>query len=255
MHNDTIGKTVGVAAAVCVICSIFVSGAAVYLKPIQEANKTLDVKRNILIAAGLLEEGRKADIGELFTRIDSAVVDLATGEFVDDITPEQFDPRKAAKAPSQSVAIDSQDDIAGIKRRSNYRVVYFLKDGEKINRLILPMYGKGLWSTMYGFLALGADMTTIKSFGFYEHAETPGLGGEIDNPAWKALWVGKIALDADRQPAVRVIRGHVDENSPEAVHQVDGLSGATITGRGVENLVRFWLGREGYGPLLEKLIQ
>lgn len=253
MPEETIAKTISVAAGVCVVCSIFVSTAAVCLKPIQATNKTLDMRKNILIAAGIISEGQKANVDELFKRVNAEVIDLATGEPVEGLRPEDFDPRKAARDPKQSIAIPPDEDLAGIKRRSKYRIVYFIKDGERIKRVILPVYGKGLWSTMYGLVALGADMDTIESFGFYEHGETPGLGGEVDNPRWKAQWVGKKAFDKNWKPKIRVIKGTVVSDSPDAAYEVDGLSGATLTARGVMNLVRFWLGKEGYGPFLARL--
>lgn len=249
MPRETIGKTIGVAAGVCVVCSVFVSAAAVYLKPLQEANKALEKKRNILIAAGLVEERERADVEELFKQIDPRWIEISTGEFVpaEDLPTESLDERKAAKDPKRSDEI--QDPHVGIGRRAKYRRVYFTRKGD---RIILEVRGKGLWSTMYGFLALDADdLTTIKSFAFYEHGETPGLGGEVDNPRWKASWVGKKAFDQNWQPKIG-IEG-MDKDRPGPVHEVDGLSGATLTARGVHNLVRFWLGEEGYGPLLERL--
>ena len=132
-------------------------------------------------------------------------------------------------------------------------MVYLLKKDGKLQRLILPIYGKGLWSTMYGLIALDSDFNTIESFGFYEHAETPGLGGEVDNPTWKAGWVGKKAFDNGGPPVIRVIKGKVNTKAPGASHEVDGISGATLTCNGVTNTVDFWLGPNGFGPYLDKL--
>jgi Na+-transporting NADH:ubiquinone oxidoreductase subunit C len=250
MPKETIGKTIAVAVGVCVVCSVFVSSAAVYLKPMQEANKALEKKRYILLAAGLMEEGERADVDELFKQIDPRWIEISTGKFVaeEDLPPESLDERKAAKDPKYSEEI--QDPHVGIGRKANYRQVYFTGKGDEIERIILPVHGKGLWSTMYGFLALDRDMTTIRSFAFYEHGETPGLGGEVDNPRWKASWVGKRAFDDTWELKLTVVKGNA---GPDAVYEVDGLSGATLTARGVQNLVRFWLGEEGYGPLLKKL--
>jgi len=101
-------------------------------------------------------------------------------------------------------------------------------------------------------LALAPDMNTVKSFSFYQHGETPGLGGEVDNPAWKALWPGKKIYD-DGEPKIQVIKGHVEPDTPGAKYKVDGLSGATLTGNGVTNLLHYWLGHNGYQPLLTRL--
>ena len=124
---------------------------------------------------------------------------------------------------------------------------------DQITKIILPVHGKGLWSTMYGFLALNRDGETVEGFAFYQQGETPGLGGEVDNPKWKASWIGKKVLDESGNPVIDIVKGSVDTTRPEAVHQVDGLSGATITSNGVENLLRFWLGENGFGPYLSKI--
>jgi Na+-transporting NADH:ubiquinone oxidoreductase subunit C len=253
MPRETIGNTLAVAAGVCVVCSLVVSTAAVGLRPFQEANKILDQRRNILVAAGLLEPGEKADVDALFERIEARVVDLRTGEFAPDVSPDALDVRRAARDPRQSTPLSTAEDMASIKRKPNYQTIYLLRDGENIRRVILPVYGLGLWSTMYGFVALDADMTTIESLSFYEHGETPGLGGEIDNPRWQEKWIGKKAYDEQGNPAIEVVKGGVREGDPNAIHEVDAISGATMTSRGVENLLNFWLGDQGYGPLLAKL--
>ncbi len=219
--NDGISKTLLVAFALCIVCSVIVSTAAVSLKPLQEANKTLDRKRNILAAAGMLEEGRPVD--EQFGAISTRVVDLRTGKFTDEVDGEDYDQRKAAKDTASSEALSAEQDIAGIGRRENLATVYLVEDSAGgIDRIILPIHGKGLWSTLYGFMALEADANTVVGLGFYEHAETPGLGGEVDNPRWKALWPGK-QVYRDGAPAVGLIKGSVDPNNPNADWQVDGL--------------------------------
>jgi Na+-transporting NADH:ubiquinone oxidoreductase subunit C len=126
------------------------------------------------------------------------------------------------------------------------------KDG-KLESLILPIRGYGLWSTLHGFMAVKADLNTVVGMGFYQHAETPGLGGEVDNPNWKGLWPGKQLFDAQGKPVIRIVKGGVDPASPEAKHQVDALAGATLTSNGVDRLIQFWLGEQGFGPLLARL--
>ena len=159
------------------------------------------------------------------------------------------------KDPNQSIGLEPAQDIAGIRRRPNLRVAYFLRNENTLERIVLPIQGKGLWSTLYGFVALAPDANTVKCLAFYSHGETPGLGAEIDNPKWKSLWIDKKAFGADSVPRIEVIKGKVDPHDKNASHQVDGISGATITGRGVSNLVRFWLGDQGYGPMLRRLKQ
>ena len=255
MSNDSLGKVLFVATAICVICSIVVSSAAVLLKSTQEENKVLDVRKNIVKAAGLLEDGATAEqINDIFQKdIEAKVVDLDTGDYASDIDPADFDVKKAARDPSTSTPVPADDAKVGLQRRPNHQVVYLLKKDGKLQRLILPIYGKGLWSTMYGLIALDSDLNTIESFGFYEHGETPGLGGEVDNPKWKAGWVGKEAFDNGGPPVIRVIKGTVNPKAPGASHEVDGISGATLTCNGVTNTVDFWLGPNGFGPYLEKL--
>jgi len=250
MPRETIGKTIGVAAGVCVVCSVFVSTASVCLKPIQDRNRTLERRKNILMAGGLMEAGQQVDVDALFREIETRVVDLSTHEFVDNVAPEDVDPAKDAQDPNRRV--DVQDQKVGIKRVGKYQLIYVTREGDRIKRVILPVVGKGLWSTMYGFLALGSDMDTVKTLAFYQHGETPGLGGEVDNPDWKRSWVGKKAYDGNWDPQIRVVKGRAN---PQAPSEVDGLSGATLTSRGVEHLVDFWLGKEGYGPTLKKLAQ
>ncbi|MEQ9396795.1 Na(+)-translocating NADH-quinone reductase subunit C [Haliea sp.] len=249
--NDGIRKTLLVAFSLCIVCSVVVSTAAVLLKPAQEANKTLDRKRNILAAAGMLQEG--ASIEEQFAQIQTRVVDLRTGRFTDAVDPASYEPVKAAKDPSRSMNLSQQEDIAGIGRREDYALVYLVEsasgDWEKV---ILPVRGYGLWSTLYGFIALESDANTVAGLGFYEHGETPGLGGEVDNPRWKSQWPGKQVYRGG-EVELALAKGSVDAGSPDARWRVDGLSGATLTSRGVTQLVHFWLGEQGYEPFLNNL--
>ncbi|MBN2216426.1 MAG: Na(+)-translocating NADH-quinone reductase subunit C [Pirellulales bacterium] len=255
--NDTIGKTLAVSVGVCVVCSILVATSAVGLRERQMINERNDVNQNILAAAGFSADeldGNPRKIDRLFKEmIERKVVDLDTGEILADVDPDSIDDAQAARNSKQSKAISGGEDIAGIKRRPNRRLVYLFRQDGQLKRIILPVYGKGLWSTLYGFLALAPDGQTIESLSFYKHAETPGLGGEIDNPRWKAQWVGKKPFDENGEPVIAVIKGSVDPDGPNASRQIDGISGATLTGRGVMNLVRYWLSDEGYGPALDKL--
>ena len=250
-NKESLGGIGSVALALGVVCSIVVSAAAVVLKPAQEVNKTRDLKRNILMAAGLYDAG--LTIEEQFQRVDSRVVDISTGQYATDIDPEGFDQRAAAKDPATSVALDSDADIANIIRQSRYAMVYLVNDeAGDLSKVILPVHGYGLWSTLYGFVALESDGNTIAGLGFYEHKETPGLGGEVDNPRWKDLWKGK-QVYRDGAVAISVVKGSVDQGSDAANWQVDGLSGATLTSRGVSNLVQYWLGEDGFEPYLRNL--
>jgi len=257
MHNDSIFKTLGVAVGVCVICSVVVSSAAVLLKDRQQANRLRDRMEYILTAAGISEKELNVDnaaLKALFEkRIEVRVVDLATGEAVD-VDPNSIDEREALKDAALCEEIPQKKDIAKIKKRAKRHRVYLLRDEKgKLKRIILPVHGKGLWSTMYGFVAISPDAQTIESLSFYQHGETPGLGAEINNPKWRQAWVGKKPFDTEGNPKITVIKGAVLPDDPNAQYQVDGISGATITGRGVQDLIRYWLGKDGYGPALAKL--
>ena len=253
MSRDSTAKILTVAFLLCVICSILVSAAAVGLSERQERNKAAEKKKNILMAAGLYDEGVSLD--EQFSTIQTRIVDLQSGEFSSDYDVASFDSRVAAREPETRFVIPEGQDLAGIKAHSRYQDVYLVMDGDTLQQVILPVYGKGLWSTMYGFISLDADMTTVVGFAFYEHGETPGLGGEIDNPNWKKLWPGKRIYDDQGETRIEVVKGTVDRDSANAIYQVDGLSGATLTARGVGNLLQYWMGQNGYRPLLAKLKQ
>lgn len=251
MSNESTSKTLIVALALCIVCSVIVSTAAVVLQPVQEANKALDRKRNILAAAGMLEPGQS--IEEQFSHIEARVVDLRTGRFTDDVDPDSYEQLKAARDPQRSKDLAPDEDPAKIFRRENYSVVYLAQDPQGgVDKIILPIRGYGLWGTLFGFIALESDASTVAGIGFYEHKETPGLGGEVDNPRWKSLWHGKEVYE-NGDVALQVVKGSVDPSSPDAEHRVDGLAGATLTTRGVDQLVRFWLGENGFEPFLNNL--
>ena len=259
--RDTVQKTFIVAASLCLICSVLVSSAAVILRPAQQRNKQLDIQKNILSVAGKLEPGIAVD-GQFRNKVNVKLIDLNTGKELSqedlkyaEIDPATYDARKAAKVERLSTAVSPPGALPQIARREHYSFVYEIKsDSGSVEQVVLPIYGKGLWSTLYGFISVEADGVTIRGITFYEHGETPGLGGEVDNPAWKALWQNKKAFaEGSEEPAIEIIKGQVDPAAASASHQVDGLSGATITSRGVSLLVKYWLGTDGFGPYLASL--
>lgn len=260
--KDSMKNILIVALSVCFACSVVVSGTAVMLKPERLANKALDRNKNILLAAGLYEAGVTAegDIDQLFESFEIRVIDMREQRMLTDLEAHEtgidvshYDQRKAAKDPALSVELSTAEDVASISRRANYTIAYLLKRQGKLERIVLPIHGYGLWSTLYGFIALEADGNTVSGITFYEHQETAGLGGEVDNPKWKASWPGKEIYGDDGQVALRVIKGVVDPRAANAKHQIDGLSGATITSRGVHNLIGYWLGDQAFGPVLSRL--
>lgn len=259
-QRDSLGYTLMVAAVLCVVCSLAVSAAAVALRPRQEANEKLDQQKNILDATGLavgeygIQAGelRTSQISELNRWISEKLVDLETGEYATDVDIDNYDMVEAAMGASTGIEIIDPQYNPGEKRRPKVMKVFFVKrpGSDKIQQVVLPVYGKGLWGTLYGYLALKSDLNTIQGLTFYQHKETPGLGGEVDNPLWKKQWDGRKLFDEDGNPAAEVFKGPAPRDNPYAV---DGLSGATITSRGVTNLLAYWASDEAYGPFLDKL--
>ncbi len=225
LPNDNIYKTIIVATLLCLVCSVIVALSATLLKPKQVENKLLDKKTNILTVAGLTDTSKSVE--ERFSQIESIVVDLESGAVQEGMDGNAYDQRKASRDPAQSVVLDKSQDIAVIKRRANLANVYLLKDGDALQKIILPIKGYGLWSTMHGFIALESDAQTVSGITFYEHGETPGLGGEIENKKWQQSWQGKRVLDENGQVALEVIKGGVTEATPDPQYKVDGLAGAT----------------------------
>lgn len=249
--TETVARTLLVALLVSLACSSLVASAAVLLKPRQVANALLDARRNILEVAGLLEPGREVD--ELFDSVEPRIVDLATGTYVAGIDPASYDPAEAAKDPERSVAVPADLDVARIGRRAKQALVYVVRRDGEVNRIILPVSGQGLWSTLHGFLAIEPDGNTVADITFYEHGETPGLGDFISKPSWRNLWRDKRLFDESGTLRIEVVKGRVSPDDPASDYHVDGVSGATLTGNGVTKLLQYWLGDHGYGPYLSNL--
>lgn len=249
--TETVARTLLVALVVSLVCSSFVASAAVLLRPRQVANAVLDVRRNILRVAGLYDGG--GDVEELYRSIEPRIIELETGAYVQSADPEAFDPVEAAKNSALSVEVPAEIDIARVGRRAKLARVYLVHGEAGIDKIILPVSGYGLWSTMYGFLALEADGNTIADITFYEHGETPGLGDFVGKPAWRALWREKRLFDESGKLQIQIAKGHVSPDDPMADYRVDGVSGATLTGNGVTNLLEYWLGDHGYGPYLRRI--
>ncbi len=246
MQRESNLRTFVIALILAVVCSFLVSGAAVVLKPLQDKNKELERKKNVLIAGGLLNAD--TDIEKTFEAIDIVFVDMKTGESVQGNIDTYFNNFKKLSTGSTSIKLSKDKDLAGIKSIPANVPVFMLKGADgALSKVIVPIYGSGLWSTMYGFLALESDMNTVSGITFYEHAETPGLGGEIDNPIWKDSWVGKKKIYRGEGVALSIVKG-----GAKGDHQIDSLSGASLTSRGVEGVVKFWLGADGFAKFFEK---
>lgn len=234
-------------------CSTLVAGAAVGLRPMQEANKALDQKKHILYAAGLYDSSKS--IEEMFTPVETKVVELATGNFVgeDVVDPATFNQSRAAFTDEFGRNLTGDEDIAKLKRVEKYSVVYLVKNNDNVEQVILPVRGKGLWSTMYAYVSLGADFSTIRGVSFYAHGETPGLGGEVENENWQKSWQNKLVYSSTGDVALDFAKGKSNATGDAQAYEIDGLSGATLTTKGVASLMDFWFGENGFKPFIRSM--
>ncbi len=224
-----------VTAAVAVVCSLAVSLTAVGLRGRRDAMREEGRIRHVLEAAGLTQP-------RAYERIEERTVDLESGEYV-----------PAAEAdPLEAAALTAREDVAGIGTRERYASVFLVRDLGRVVAIVLPVRGQG-WSMLKGYLCIESDLATVRGLTFHEHEETAGMGAEVDNPAWKALWRGKRLRDAGGRVRIRLVKGGVAPGSATAAYEVDAISGASLTSEGVENLLRFWLGARGFGPYLDLL--
>ncbi len=236
----------------CGVCSVLVASAAVGLKERQQINQLLDRQHKILLVSGLVNPSesltREAIQNKFKESVETKLVNFETGEYTTDISVETFDPKRALKDPNLCKKAPPND--SGIMDMPKYGLVYLVKQQGQVDKVILPIQGRGLWSVMYGYLALDKDLNTVRGIIFYEHGETPGLGGEIENPRWCQLWVGRKVYDSAGEVKLSVIKGAAGPADSDP-HRVDGLSGATMTSRGVSNLIHFWLSDNGYGKYIK----
>ena len=253
LRRDSLGYTVGFAAVVCLVCAIPIAGAAVLLRPTQAENQRVDRLSKVLGVAGLVSPTDKLSRGEVLKRfsdnITPRVVDMKTGAYVDSVDANSYDQRAASRDPAQSEK--ANDNTARVLRVPRRGLVYEVKDSGTVKLRIIPIQGYGLWSTMYGYIALEANGSTVSGITFYEHGETPGLGGEIENPRWQARWKGRVVFDDSARVVLRVVKAATGPAATDP-HRIEGISGSTITSRGVSNTVQFWLGPNGFGPYLDR---
>ena len=227
----------------CIACAIIVSVTAVSVRPEQNLNVENEKKIKILAAAGIQTDR----VDEEFSKIKTVFVDFETDKLV--IIDPAYDHIKAASNPDLSTVIPKADDIAVLKRRENIGTIYVWVDEQNdIEKLVLPIRGYGLWGTLYGYLSLDSDLNTVRGIEYYDHKETPGLGGEVDNPNWKSDWYGKRIYNDDGSVALYVTKG-----ASSTDYEIDGISGATLTTNGVSNMIKYWLGENGYGPIIKNL--
>lgn len=235
--------TFGFTFVICVVCSLMISVSSVSLRDRQARNRAIEKHKNVLQACGLMGFGDRLSANEIEQRfaanVEERFVDLATGDYLD---KKDYDFEQKQRAP--------EGNPAGILEMPKQVPVYLFKKDGAVAGVVLPIFGKGLWSTLYGYFALAADADTVRGITYYQHGETPGLGGEVDNPKWKERWQGRKAFQ-DGRPGLSVIKGRAGDAGADP-HHVDGLSGATLTSRGVSNMIQFWLGKDGFGPYLDR---
>jgi Na+-transporting NADH:ubiquinone oxidoreductase subunit C len=256
--TDSTRYTILFATAVCVVCALVVAASAVGLRSRQEDNALAFRQKNVLLAAGLVKPDdalSDRELQQLFDRhVDVRLIEIASGRYEDSgrIDPRTYSQRHARNDPAMSRA--APPNAAKVARLPTYGVAFLVRDGTgdaTVRQVVLPIEGIGMWGTLYGFLAVDRDGRTIRGITFYDQKETPGLGGEISNPKWQALWVGRQAYDANWEPKIAVIKGAAGPPEQDP-HRVDAISGATITSNGVSRLVGFWLSGDGYGPYLKR---
>ena len=250
MQRDSLANTLVVTAVLGITCSLLVSGAAVGLRDLQQKNKAAAFQKAIITAAGL--DTGNADPTTVFNaNIDPRIVDLDTGTYLEGSTidPATYDQRRASRDPELSARIPPELNLAGIGRREKYATVYLVHDTSKtVQKIVFPINGKGLFSTLYGFITLDKDLNTIRGINYYQHGETPGLGAQVEEKKWQDTWKGKQVYNKDGFPVIKLVK-----TGAGGSHEIDGLSGATLTSNGVTNMLHYWLGDHGFAPFIKNL--
>ncbi len=243
--NDSRGKMLAMAFLVSAGSALAVSSAAVLLGPRLDANRA--AAQQARLEAMLAELPALADIlsGTGAESLEILVADLRTGGLAD-IDPAGFDP--AALGPEDQTELSAEADIAGIGTRPDLVPIYLARDGDEIAVAVLPVIGQGYQSRIEAYLALEGDLDTVAGLTITEQGETPGLGAVIQTASWQGQWPGTLLTDEAGDLAVAVVRGGADE-----AWEVDAITGATRTSNGVQNMIRFWVGPNGYGPILDGL--
>ena len=269
LPNESRTKTVVVAFLVSLVCAVLVSAATVVLRPIQTANRAAEERARIAeLVRGV--PGMSALLEQSGGTLSTLAVELDSGRAAADVTPATLD--VALADPANWTALEPGADPAGLGRRPDYAQVFLLRDGDGqsdgqgdgqgdgrgdgrgdgegggVSLALLPITGRGYGGRIDALLALQGDMNTIAGIAITRHAETPGLGGRIEEASWRASFPGTEVRDASGRIRFDVARGEAS-----TAHEVDGITGATRTGNGIAGMVRFWLGPDGYGPLLRAI--
>ena len=206
MREDS--KTIIFALGICLVCSVLLSGLAAGLKQIQTANREFDVKRNIVKAFGV-------DIGVL--------------------TKSEIEEKYSTHISKNTIDLDNEIIFGDGKPYSQINVFSWKDDvNSEPSKYAFPIAGKGLWSVLYGYLAIDADIETIVGISFYAHKETPGLGAEIEKAWFQDQFKDKKIYENGQVADFKVTKPGLANNE----YSVDGISGSTITSKGVEILLK-----------------
>ena len=214
---------------ITLVASLLLALASTQLKELQEFNVELDKKKNILKCIGkdLALMNADAIIKEYKSNISNIILN-SNGDITANIASENL----------ESVPNKSTGEVKYFLNKIEYLPAYKSSNPEAF---IIPISGKGLWSTLFGYFALEMDLNTVIGITFYKHGETPGLGGEVEKEWFQNNFVGKkIFNQTGKLVSIKVVKGKVnDVYSGEALnHGVDGISGATITSRGVSYFLK-----------------
>lgn len=234
--------TIGFILIITALFGLLLALAASALRERQQFNEEVNVKRNILMAVGVLDRDREMELDEIDAMYQESVQSFAVdpdGMVVEGVSGESLDLEVVLQDPDTS--------------RHRYPV-FMATDAAGSTVYAIPVFGKGLWSTLYGYLALEADLETVRGMTFYAHGETPGLGAEIEQAWFQDNFVGKKIYDGGALRTIRVVKGTVEnriQDPGERDYYVDGISGATITGRGVSNLLETKVAL--YEPFFERV--
>lgn len=258
------GYILGFAAMVIIVCAGILSLLANGLKDKQVEQEEFFIKKNILTVFDINypAEGSPAEILDIYNEnIDVFFIDYKGNKIeVDETTKNDYDALVEYKR--FSFAYNEVNDLSNIEATAEYKksalklAVFFKKSSDnKPTAYAIPVFGKGLWSTLKGYLAFDNDFNTVKGITFYEHKETPGLGARIEEQWFLDNFKGKQIFGENGElSSVTVKKGPINPSNPqEKMHMVDGISGATITCNGVSQLLMKDLSL--YETFFKKMIQ
>ncbi len=235
-------KTILAAFVVSAVCAVLVSSATVILRPIQAANRAAEEEARVeALVRGI--PGMSDLLTEVGGSLSTVVVDLERGRAAHDVTPSTL--LATLADTSNWTSLDPSQDLAGLGARPDYAQVFLLRDNDRVSLLLLPIAGQGYNGRIEAVLAVRGDMNTIAGVTITRQSETPGLGGRIEEMAWQSSFPGRQIFDDEGTVRFSVARG-----SASSIHEVDGITGATRTSNAITQIVRFWLGPDGYGPLI-----